>query len=107
MQNFRHAGAGLGWRYDSIEDTVVQLIATLARLWPRIRSMIRFGHTFSGDICRVGPLVQVRNTLVRMPGQAVISDAVDETNLAEDPAIANARNVFTQAYYAPRDARLR
>ena len=69
--------------------------------------MVRFGHMFNGDTCHVGPLVQVRNPSVGMSEQTVISDAVEEISLAEDPAITNARDIFTRAYYAPRDARLR
>lgn len=107
MQNFRQAGSGLGWEYVSIEHTLVELTATLARLGPGVRAMVRFGHMFKGDICHVGPLVQVTSPSIGMSGQTVVSDTVDETSLAEGPVITNARNVFTQAYYAPRDARPR
>lgn len=105
MRNFRQAGAELGWGDVTIEDTVVELVATLAQLRPGVRVLIRFGHVFAGYSRYVGPLVQVRNVLAHDPGQAIVSDVEDETGPAEFPAITIARKVFAQAYYAPRVAR--
>jgi hypothetical protein len=105
MRNFRQAGAELGWGDVTIEATVLELVATLARLRPGVRVLIRFGHVFAGYSRHVGPLVQVRNVLAHDPGQAIVSDVEDETGPADDPAITIARKVFAQAYYAPRVAR--
>lgn len=107
MRNVRRVSSTSGWGHATIEDTVVEFIATFAQSGPGRRKLIRFANLKNNRRDHViGPLVKVNNPVERVCGQAIVRKVDEEVNGEEDdPAITNARHIFNQAYNAPRVAR--
>lgn len=107
MRNVRRVSSTSGWGHATIEDTVVEFIATFAQSGPGKRRLIRLANVKSNRRDHViGLLVKVNNPVERVSGHPIVSNVDNEINGEEDdPAIANARHILNQAYHAPRVAR--
>jgi hypothetical protein len=107
IRNFRRANSGLGWEYITIEDTVIELLAALAQSGRGVRKLVRFGHGRDSSNRHVGPMIKISNSSAHASELSVASDADDKIVRKRNLSIANARNIFIQAYHAPRTARIR
>lgn len=118
-KNLRQIGSSTKWEFVTLQDTIVELLATFALSGPGKRKFVRFSSNrkFRDDADKdyksgiyVGPLVdvscQVESTKAQVVGGAGSRDAATSSSegamQTEDSSIAHAKRIFDLAYRSPR-----